>query len=166
MGPTTAKVPIVVFADFECPFCQVLATQTLKWIRGRYPKEIAVIYRHWPLKSHRFAYPTARAAECASEQGRFEPMHDALYAQQDSFGLKAFEAFAIEAGVTDTISFAACMRRPGAVAAIEKDWAAAKELETRGTPTIVMNGLVIAGAIDTLQLDQLVRDALKQGRSP
>jgi hypothetical protein len=82
-GYDDADVTVITFSDFECPMCAAFATQTYPTFAARYPGTTALVYRHWPLAQHRFAFPAARASECAAEQGRFKQFHDALYAQQD-----------------------------------------------------------------------------------
>jgi hypothetical protein len=71
IGPASAKLTIVEFGDFECPACGEFE-HTLQQVRRAYPKDVAVVFRHWPLPYHKLAYPAARAAECAADQGRFE----------------------------------------------------------------------------------------------
>jgi len=85
MGPAEAPVTVVVFSDFQCSFCAVLMDR-LRTIREARPDEVSVVYRHFPIEGHQHAAPAARASECAAEQGRFEPFHDALFAAQDSIG--------------------------------------------------------------------------------
>jgi protein-disulfide isomerase len=157
---------IVEFADFECPICGQFARGALKGVLANYGNRVVHVFRHWPLAYHRFAYPAARAAECAGEQGRFAEMHDLLYQKQDSLGLKSFEGFAAEAGVSDPSRFQACYTRTALVPAIEADQKAALEVGGVGTPTVVINGIRYGGAPDSLGLDRIVRRELKLHASP
>src|ERR1700722_9250080 len=107
-GPSDAPVRLIEFADFECPFCGNFH-RTLKVVRERYPGQVSLTYVHFPIPGHRFAIPAARVAECAGEQGRFEQMHDHLFDEQDSLGLKPWTEFATEAGVSDRGAFETCI---------------------------------------------------------
>jgi protein-disulfide isomerase len=165
MGPASARVTILEFADFECPVCARFTNGPLRSVRALYPREVAVIFRHWPLSYHRFALPTARAAECAAEQGRFEAFHDVVYLKQDSLGLKPYEEMAGEAGVTNLPAFITCVTSTQPLLAIAADTVAAVVIGGSGTPTIVINGLRLAGAPDSARFVELVRSAIMKSRS-
>lgn len=104
----------------------------------------------------------ARAAECAAAQGRFEQFHDAVYAKQDSLGLKSFASFARDAGVPDSVAFGACNDGTAPVPVVQRDIAAAGALGGTGTPTLLVNDLMLPGAPDSTRFDQYVRRALRQ----
>ena len=160
IGPDDAAVTLVTFSDFECPTCAYLATQEFPRLREKYPGSIALVYHHWPLTRHRFAYPAARAAECAAQQGRFEAFHDLVYAQQDSLGLKPFVEMATEADVPDLALFEECTNNTEPVPSIEGDIARAIELGGAGTPTLVVNGLLLRGRIRSAFLDSIAEASL------
>jgi hypothetical protein len=106
-GPTSfgrphAAVTIVEFGDFECPACRSFATTTLARIRSEYPTQVRLVYRHRPLAQHRFAVQAASASECARVAGRFEVMHDLLFATQDSLGLLPWGNLGLRAGLSDS----------------------------------------------------------------
>jgi len=92
MGSPAAPVLLVEFGDFECPFCRRLAP-VLEAAEQAHQGKVGVIYVHYPLESHRFARPAARAAECAALQSRFRQFHDALFHKQDSLGLKSWAGY-------------------------------------------------------------------------
>jgi protein-disulfide isomerase len=155
-------VTIVEFGDFECPACRVFAVKVVPAILRHFPAQVAILFRNWPLPQHRFAYLAARAAECAGEQGKFEPLHDLLYSKQDSIGLKSFASFARESGVGDTVAFQACLVRAAPVPAIEADVAEAHRIHSPGTPTIVVNGLMVQGAADSTTMIKLIGGMLNR----
>ncbi|HZH78147.1 MAG TPA: thioredoxin domain-containing protein, partial [Archangium sp.] len=78
-GPKDAKVTIVEWSDFECPFC-TRVVPTLKQIKEAYPKDVRVVFRHQPLSFHANAKPAAEASMAAHEQGKFWEYHDKLFA--------------------------------------------------------------------------------------
>jgi protein-disulfide isomerase len=160
LGDSSAPVTVVEFADFECPVCRGFEN-TLRSARARYPHDLSVIFRHWPLAYHRFAYPSARAAECAAEQGKFEPFHDLLYAKQDSLGLKSYADFARESGVPDVTAFESCANRSDSLESIRADISAARTISAMGTPAVIINGLLYYGAPASTELEGAIQGALQ-----
>jgi protein-disulfide isomerase len=102
-----------------------------------------VVFRYYPLDYHRFAYASARAAECAAQQDRFEPMYLALYAAQDSFGLLSFQEIARRAAVPDLRRYEGCVRESGRLARVEADREAGVALQIPGTPAVMVDGVLI-----------------------
>ena len=163
VGSADAPVTVVEFSDFQCPACREWATGARDMLRRRFPDEVALVFRHWPLERHDWAYEAARASECAAEQGFFEAVRATLFSQQDSIGRKSFRDFATEAGVPDVERFAACASESGPVEAIEADIEAVRGIRGRGTPTIVINGSYYpAIGSDSARLDSLVRSLLER----
>jgi protein-disulfide isomerase len=158
MGPADAGVVIVEFSDFQCPVCRGFA-ERLRALRARYPRDVAIVYRHWPLEYHNQAYPAARASECAGEQGKFSEMHDILFANQDSLGLVSWRSLASRAGVPDTAVFEGCFTRPGKIPEVERDIHEVASLNGTGTPTVLVNGEQYSIPPDSAGLEVLVRKA-------
>lgn len=152
MGPADAPVSVIVFSDFQCPYCAALM-EGLRTLRSEHPREVAVIYRHFPLASHKAAVAAVRASECAAAQGRFEAYHDALFAGRDSIGHLPWESFAREAGITDLPRFRECAAETGPLPALARDTVAGKRLEVTGTPTLLINETRLQGLppMDTLR---------------
>ena len=156
MGPAVAPVQIVEFSDFQCPFCATFA-ETLRKVRARHPDRVSVLYRHYPIQQiHPYARTVALAAECAGEQGRFEADHDRLFAQQDSIGSKAWERFATEAGVADMDAFTRCVRDERLLAKVDRDAELAEESGIDVTPTLVIDGTLIPGALSEAELEKWI----------
>lgn len=156
MGSAGAPVQIVEFSDFQCPYCATFA-ETLRKVRAKYPDRVAVLYRHYPIQEiHPHARTAALAAECAGQQGRFEPYHDRLFAQQDSIGSKAWERFAREAGVGDVEAFTRCVRDERLLANVDRDAKLADAAGVRLTPTIVIDGTLIPGALSEAELEKWI----------
>jgi protein-disulfide isomerase len=156
MGPVRAPVQIVEFSDFQCPFCATFA-ETLRKLRAKYPDRVAVLYRHFPLEEiHPHARTAALATECAAQQGRFEAYHDRLFAQQDSIGSKAWERFAAEAGVGDVDAFTRCMRDERLLANVDRDKELADATGIRLTPSIIIDGTLIPGALSEAELEKWI----------
>lgn len=163
MGPKNAPVTIVEWGDYQCPGCRLMAPR-LEALRSDYPTEVAVLYRHWPLDIHSRSYPAARAAECAAAQGRFEAMHGLLN-EDTEWGRAAdvtgaFVELAERAEVSDLAAFRTCLVDEEPDAAIDADIAAVREIEARGTPALLINGVYPGSMPDSARLDALVREAL------
>jgi protein-disulfide isomerase len=164
MGPADAPVQLLEFSDFECPFCANLH-KDLSTLQVRYPTQVALTYVHFPLPMHRFAEPAARVAECAGDQGRFETMHDRLFDEQNSFGLKPWSDYATEAGVPDLAAFEACIKRGDPVPRIEEGKQLGTRLDVKGTPTLIINGWKLGRPPTLDELDHMVK-AILAGKSP
>lgn len=153
LGRADAPVTLVVFSDYQCPYCRVQADQ-LRTLRQSYPDDISVVYRHFPLPSHPHAVAAARASECAGLQHRFEEYHNALFARQESIGMFPWADFAKSAGIPDRDAFLQCIQSPpvAVAAAVDRDLRAGQRLEVSGTPTLLINGRRFQGAVpwDTL----------------
>ncbi|MGH7593061.1 MAG: DsbA family protein [Gemmatimonadales bacterium] len=160
LGATNPRVTIVEFADFECPYCRRLALGPLRYVLAIHP-DVAVLVRQRPMPYHRFAVPAARAAECASAQGQYDDYYNALFVGQDSLGLKSFADFARDAGIADLRAFAACDSASSPVAGMASDMDAANTLGANVTPALIVDGLLISGAPDSVQLEKYVTAALR-----
>lgn len=164
MGPDSALVRIVYYGDFECPACRSFAAAVQR-VERAFPGSLQVVFRHYPLEYHRFAYASARAAECAAQQSRFEAMYHALYAAQDSLGVIPWRVLAGRASVPDLGSFDACTRDTGRVARVERDRTAGEILKIPGTPAVIVDGvLVLEKAVSAQYLEARVRDARQRRR--
>jgi protein-disulfide isomerase len=141
-GPADARIHIIEFSDLECPFCRRFhgALETLQK-RGI---EAHRVFVHYPVETHRFAWPAARASLCAHEAGRFAGFVNAVYEAQDSLGLKSWAQYAQQAGITDLESFDTCLVAAASVDHFEDIIPAGKllgdSLGVRGTPTVIING--------------------------
>ncbi|NNF11852.1 MAG: DsbA family protein [Gemmatimonadetes bacterium] len=148
LGPEQARITIVEFGDYECPFCR-LAESDLAEIMRAYSGDVALVYRHLPLRGHDRAYPAARAAECAGDQGNFWAFHSLLYSDDgwlSGDSTVEFLALAERVGVPDMERFQACVENEESVPAIEADKLAAAELGFTGTPSFLVNGQRHRGA--------------------
>lgn len=163
MGAGDAPVTVVVFSDFQCPACARFA-EALAEVERRHPGRLSAVYRHFPLPNHAYAVPAARAAECAGVQGRFREMHDALFAAQDSIGIRPFGRYAALAGVPDAAAFETCLQDEESARAVRRDANAAAALGVTATPTLLVNGRRVQGAPSAARLEEMVEQALGEAR--
>ncbi|HXT16095.1 MAG TPA: thioredoxin domain-containing protein [Gemmatimonadaceae bacterium] len=164
MGPDSAPVVVTEFADFECPAC-ALFYQRMDSLSRAHPGLVRLVFRHYPVKGHRFAVPAARASECAASQGAFEPMYNALFTYRDSVGLVPWTWFASTAGVRDTAAFASCTRQSTDIPALQRDTSAARRLQIAATPLVVLGGQRFYGAPPFDTLAALVQRAARSSQS-
>lgn len=161
-GPTDARVQIVEFADFQCPYCRS-ASRHLDSLLSVHSREVALIYRHYPI--HRYAHDAAVAAECAAKQGRFPALRRLLFATPESIGIKPWPTFARDAGVPNANAFQRCLTTPEVETAVARDSAAAERLRIEGTPTFLINDVEIGGYDGPELMDKVLAKELSK-RSP
>ena len=137
IGPETAKVTIVEFSDYQCPFCARYATQTMGELVTEYVKtgKVRYIFRNFPLEQiHPHAAKAAEAAQCAMDQGKFWDMHDHLFKNQTSLDPKALLSHASTVGL-DGSKFQECMDTGKYTAMVKNDIVEGQKFGVRGTPT-------------------------------
>jgi protein-disulfide isomerase len=143
-GPNTAKVTVVIFSDFQCPFCSRVEG-TLKELEADYGKDIRFVWKNNPLPFHPQAMPAALAAMAAGEQGKFWEYHDKLFANQQNLNEQAYEQYAKELGLNEG-KWKAAFSSKKYEAGIKEDMALAEKLGARGTPSFFINGKPLRGA--------------------
>ena len=143
-GSPAAPVRVVVFTDFECPYCKE-SEQTLTRLRQQYGDRIAMFYRNYPLPNHLYARPAAVAAVCASEQGRYFPLHDLLFAHQNELAHADYETWGDMAGL-DRAKFDRCRASAAAAAGVDEDIREGVAAGVAGTPTFFVNGRLVRDA--------------------
>jgi protein-disulfide isomerase len=166
LGPDDALVTIVMFSDFECPFC-ARARITLEQVRANYGDDVRLVWRDNPLPFHRNADAAAQLArEARAQQGDagFWRMHDTLFANQRALTPPDLERYAAEQGLraSEARSAIASRRYSTIIAA---DQAAAARAGALGTPTFFVNGRKLAGAQPYERFRELIEEELATARS-
>jgi len=161
LGRADARVTIVEFSDFQCPFCQKLEPE-LKQLMQKYPRDVRLVYRQLPLiELHPNALLAAKASLCASDQGKFWEMHDAMFADQNALGGEALKKTAdklhLKAKAFDT-----CLDDPKIAARVEADAKAGISYGVSGTPGLFINGRFVNGVVPLEDLEKLVDDELRR----
>ena len=158
-GATNPVVTIVEFSDFECPFCKQVQS-VLRQIVESYGREVRLVFKHLPLEGHRNSLPAARAAHCAAEQERFWQFHDALFAA-GNLSPPVFEQIASDLGL-GLPKFQECVASERSRAAVVKDIEAARLLRIESTPSFVVNGKVVKGALSFAEFQRIIEQELSQ----
>ena len=137
-GPADAKVTIVEWSDFQCPFCSQ-AKDLVHQILEAYPKDVRFVFKNYPLPFHQQAMPAAKAAIAAGKQGKFFEMHDKLFENFKALAADKYEVWAKEIGL-DVDKFKKDMESPEVAAQVTGEMKEAGEVGVRGTPSFFING--------------------------
>ena len=153
LGSAAASVAMLIFSDFECPFCAKFAVEIMPPLKRQYVDsgKVRVAFRHLPLPLHRRAARAAESAECAARQGRFWAMHDSLFQTPMRLGEPDLETHAREAGL-DPATFAACMTGEAA-ARVSADAAIARNLGLMATPSVIIG---VAGEGNSVRATEVI----------
>jgi protein-disulfide isomerase len=142
VGVETAKVAVVEFSDFQCPFCGQFERDVLPGLKAQYVDTglVRVFFRHNPLPMHPRAQRAAEAAECANRQGSFWQMHDWLFGHPSTLEDRDMNSGAKGMNL-NMEAFQACMDSEPA-GAIGRDVQLAKTLSLSGTPAFLVGRIV------------------------
>lgn len=150
-GSTAARVALIEYSDFECPFCGKFARETLPTLEAKYVRtgQVLVAFRHYPLTIHALAVKAAEAAECAGKQGKFWEMHDRLFEEPRRLDGTDLRQSAQTLGL-DGRAFENCLSGE-AGAKVRADMENAKALGITGTPTFFLGRVGPDGRIRVTQ---------------
>lgn len=164
-GAADAPVVVIEFSDFGCPFCATFATTTYPALHREFVATGKVRWKYVPFVMGMFpnGAEAARAAECAGEQGKFWAMHDRLFQHQGEWKRSrtpaaAFAGFAAAAGV-DRARFGTCYRADGGAARTRTNNRAADAVGIRATPSFLINGRLVEGALPLETFRQVLNAA-------
>ena len=143
-GPDSAKVKIVEWSDFQCPFCRRVGP-TLAQIEAEYGDKVQLAFKHMPLSMHTKARPAHKASQAAALQGKFWEMHDLIFADQRGMSEAKYLEYATQLEL-DLDQFKKDMASPGIEALIASDMSQASKLGVTGTPAFFVNGRFLSGA--------------------
>jgi len=143
-GSSDAKVTIIEYSDFECPYCG-RAQPTIKQIMSDYAGKVKLQFKHFPLSFHQYAEKAAEAAECAADQGKFWELHDLMFSNSDSLTVDNIKQYAKAVGV-DTSTFNCCLDSGKKAAAVQADMQEGVAAGVTGTPAFLINGKLVTGA--------------------
>jgi len=167
-GPADAKVTIVVFSDFQCPYCRTLAKLLRQNIPQKYPNDVRVVFDDYPIESlHKWARAAAEGARCLAEQNpaAFWAFHDWIFDHQqevtaDNLREKIL-AIAPQNGV-DATKLSTCIDTHSTAQAITDTQKAGRALQITRTPTFFVNGREVTGAVSWDTLDEVIKTELNR----
>ena len=161
------KVQVIEFSDFQCPYCKQFYTEVFGQLKTKYidTNKITFTFRNFPLPFHQNAEKAAEAGECANRQGKFWQYHDTLFekANGDGTGLEiaSLKKYASDLGL-DTNKFNSCLDNGEAADVVKKDTSDGTKAGVSGTPTIVIDGKLLVGAMPYANFEQEIEAALKK----
>ncbi len=167
VGNPDAKVTVVEFSDFQCPFCKRFE-ETTKQIRSSYsPDQVRFVYLHFPLSEiHPNAEPAAIAAQCVMDLAgdkAFFDYHDQLFARQDELGDKLYYELANKTPGLDQDAFAKCYKNKNSLPEVKADYQKGLSAQVDGTPASFVNGQrVNGGAVPFETIKALIDAELKK----
>ncbi len=156
-GPPTAPVTLVVFSDFQCPFCKKLAL-VLAELSMNYPQQVQVVWKDLPLVGHEFALPAALLGREAYEKGgsrRFWALHDVLFTRQSEFNSETLAEIAQRFELS-------WPPEESHQAHIDADFEQVLRLNVRSTPTVFINGRPIVGSQPLEEYERLIDEELSR----
>jgi protein-disulfide isomerase/lipoprotein NlpI len=158
-GSSQARVIIVEFSDFQCPFCRQVQP-TLKNLLAKYEGRVSLAYRDFPLRGmHGQAELGAESSRCAGEQGRFWEYHDLLFANPDSLNRDGLIGLARSLKL-DEKQFDSCLSSGKYRTQVEHDLQDGIKAGVEGTPGIFINGILLRGAQPEATFERIIQAEL------
>ena len=169
LGDANARVTIIEFGDYQCPYCRQFWRETFPRLKKEYidTGKVRFIYRDYPQPVHPEAMLSAMAAECADDQGKYYEFHDKIFREQDRRGRDVVRYRAPElkrwaADITlDPTAFNACLDEERHKDEVSKDYKDLEGLGLEGTPIFFVNGRVLVGAHPFATFQKVIEDFLK-----
>jgi protein-disulfide isomerase len=157
-GPEDAKVTIVEFSDFQCPYC-ARASEVVHKIRERYADKVRFVFRQFPLPMHPDAHLASEASLAAHRQGKFWEFHDLLFANQQALSRSSLEDYARQAKL-NLVDLQKALDSQTEKAAVDADVSLGEGVQVNGTPTLFINGKRVANPTEFEPVAQLIDEAL------
>ncbi|MDP3994420.1 MAG: DsbA family protein [bacterium] len=148
LGKKEAKVTMVEFSDFQCPYCQRFSQDTFPQIKKDYidTGKIYYVFHNYPLLTHQYSQKASEATLCAGEQGKFWEMHDQIFTNQQKIAVSDLKNYA-QTLELKTNDFNSCLDSGKEAGAVNKDKELGDKLGVSGTPTFFVNGRLVSGAL-------------------
>jgi protein-disulfide isomerase len=159
-GPANARITLVEFSDFQCPYCAQAAVK-LDEILKKHPNDVRLVYKQFPISLiHSQANLAARASLAANLQGKFWPLHDLMFKNNEKLSQDNILAWAKQIGL-NMDKFTKDLDSPALKKAVERGVAEADEIGVLGTPTVFLNGQRYNGELDPAEFGKVVDEQLK-----
>jgi len=159
-GPANARVTIVEFSDFQCPYCSTAVAAT-RVLLHEFPNDVKLVFKQFPLTDkHSQAEFGAEAALAAQAQGKFWEMHDLLYAGYPDISRATVMGYARKLGL-DITRFTAEVNSHKYAARVAAEEKEGESVDVAGTPTFFINGKKFNETFDEATVAPLIRNELK-----
>ena len=157
-GPRDAKVRIIEFADYECPYCQKIHPE-LKQLEEEFHGQVVFAFKDFPLVMHKRAQKAAEAGHCAGVQGKFWEYHDTMFEAKNGLDVPQLKEYARTVGL-DGPAFDKCLDSGEEAAAVKLDVEEGNHLGLTGTPTLFVNNHFFSGATSYAVLREAVQEQI------
>jgi protein-disulfide isomerase len=157
-GPDDAKVTLVEYSDFQCPFCSK-AAKVVGQIKKRYGSVVRFVFRQYPLPNHPAAMPAAQASLAANAQGKFWAYHDLLFENSRELDREHLEEYAKKVGL-DMAAFRKALDDKTYEKAVENDMELGKEVGIQGTPSLFVGTKRVGNPTDFEAVSKLIEAEL------
>ena len=145
-GPADAKVTLVEFSDFQCPYC-TRAADALTKVKEKYADKVRIVFRQYPLSFHKEAHLAAEASLAANAQGKFWEFHDLMFKNQKELKRESLEKYANQVGL-DVAAFKKALDDKTYAEPVDKELKLGSEVAVQGTPTMFLNGTRVGNPTD------------------
>ena len=159
-GPADAKVTIVEFSDFQCPYCAKAALEAAQVVQ-KFPKDVKLVFKQFPLDDHSQAELAAEASLAAQAQGKFWQMHDKMYANFRQINRDRILVWATETGL-DMTRFRTELDSHKYATRVKAEEQEGETAGVEGTPTFYINGQKFNGVFEVKAIAPIVADELKK----
>ncbi|MGI8958743.1 MAG: DsbA family protein [Bryobacteraceae bacterium] len=162
-GPSNAKVTLVVFSDFECPYCRELAKTLHDNIPQKYPADVRVVFKDFPIDAiHKWARAASEAAHCLGSQkpGAFWAFHDWVFEHQQEVNEANLHDYVLTLAKQqnlDVPQVSSCMANHGTAQEVGRNQQIGAALQISQTPTMFVNGRMLNGAVPWQTLDNVIK---------
>lgn len=161
LGDPEAKVTIIEFSDFQCPFCARYTLETFPQIKQAYVDtgKIKVAFKNFPLSNHAYAEISAEASECANDQGKFWEYKKTLFENQQALSASDLKKYAKDLGI-DEEQFNNCLDSKKYSEEVAQDLQDGIASGVTGTPTFFINGEKLVGALPFSEFQKVIEEKL------
>lgn len=159
-GAANAKIEIIEFTDYQCPFCKK-ARPTILQILGEYKESVSYTLRDFPLSFHKESFGAHLAAQCANDQGKYWEYTEKLFANQQGLKVEQLKGYAKDLGLEATV-FDPCLDGKKYAEEVQKDLDEGQKYGVSGTPAFFINGILLSGAQPYSAFKEVIEDELKK----
>lgn len=161
IGPKDAKITVIEFSDFECPFCK-RSQDVNRQLREKYKGQIRWVFRDFPLPFHQDAMYAHMAANCSVEDDKYWEVFNVLFENSGNLGKSNVDSLVLGTGVSKA-KYQNCMRDQRKLKSeIEADIQDGQKVGVSGTPAFFINGIFVSGALPFENFDEIIQKELKQ----
>lgn len=167
-GPANPRVTIVIFSDFECPYCREFARTVRDNLPKKYPNDVRVVFKDFPIQTiHKWAQAAAEASHCIGDQKNdaFWTFHDWIFEHQQEVNESNIRDKALTFAKDqhlDTAKLLTCIDTHATAEEVNRSLQAGQELQIEQTPTSFVNGRMVAGAASWETLDAVIQVELNR----